>query len=204
MKQHEISFSFNDKEKIIISLQEPLEYITPYYEEYIFLFYNETKSLLAEVPIYYNIHQLMMFLKKSLNNELLIDKSITADIGYLLNEYHINEKGFVTYDFPSGVSSWIGYKYHVWEATSDKRLVTWIYNDSDEFIIFEVTPFYPYMYCDPQEEPNYIPYEEWIKTYKPYFKTKISAIVAQQWLKQTEFILKEIESINKINPVNQN
>jgi hypothetical protein len=195
MKQHEIVFSLNNEEKVIISLQEPLESVASCYEEYIFLLYNKTKLLLAEGPIYYNMQQFVTFLKSALNNELLLDESITSDVGYLLNEYHSDENGFVIYNFPSGVLSWVGYKYHLWEATSDElRLISWIYNNPEGSIIFEVTPFYPYMYCDPEEEPNYVSYEEWIKTYKPYFIREISIAVAQEWLKQAEFILKTIEN----------
>lgn len=49
------------------------------------------------------------------------------------------------------------------------------------------------MYCEPEEEPDYIPYEEWIKTYKPYFITTLSRETAQQWLEQAEYIIKIVD-----------
>ncbi|HSC25174.1 MAG TPA: hypothetical protein VLB80_03105 [Candidatus Babeliales bacterium] len=195
MKKYEITFPLNNKETILLYLQEPLELVDLCYEEYIFLSYNKNKHLLAEGPIYYNMQQLIKYLKKTINNQLPLHSSITLDIGYLLNEYHISEDNFIMYNFPSGISSWIGYKYHVWEAASHNiRLITWIYNKPDGSIIFEVTPFYPYMYCEPTEEPNYISYNEWIKTYKPYLIRELPTTTAQEWLKQAEYIIQTIEA----------
>jgi chitinase len=74
--------------------------------------------------------------------------------------------------------------------------MTWIYNDIGGNIIFAITPFYPFLFCDPDEEPNYLPYEEWIKSYKPYLIAKLSRETAEQWLAQANSILEQIDKNN--------
>ena len=176
-------------------MQDPVTWLGPMYEEDIVFSDNKNTILLTNGPIYYNMQQLENFLQKTLINNLKLDKSISSDIGYLCNEYSYNESGFTLHTFPSGYVGWIGYQYHTWEAASnDTRYITWLYNDSCGNIIFEITPFYPYMYCEPEEEPNYIPYHEWIKTYKPYLTTILPIEIAQQWLDQAQYIIKNIQN----------
>ena len=134
-------------------------------------------------------------LKKALNRELLLHFSITKDLGYLRNQNLCNDIILPTYSFPDGGTRWVGYLYFLWQ--SNAHFDSWIYNAHDGSIIFEVTPFYPYMYCEPEEEPDYIPYEEWIKTYKPYFITTLSRETAEKWLEQAEHIINIIERNQK-------
>lgn len=195
MNTHEIIFPLNNNTKIIIPLQDPVEWLGPMYEEDILLFYNNNKIFLSRGTIFHDMLELADLLQKAIKNKLSLHHSITSDIGYSLNEYHINEDHFATHTFPSGMISWVGYLYKLWEGNSDDlRLTTWIYNDNNSNIIFEVTPFYPYMFCEPEEEPNYVSYEEWIKTYKPYLITILSREIAQKWLEQAEAIIKIIEN----------
>ena len=123
--------------------------------------------------------------------------SITKDVGFLFNQYSANICGeklkkptYLVFTQRNKKNYWSGNDYSLWA----KNFVSWIYNKPDGSIIFEITPFYPYMYCEPEEEPNYIPYKEWIKTYKPYFITTISKETAKEWLQRAELIIKTIES----------
>jgi hypothetical protein len=59
-----------------------------------------------------------------------------------------------------------------------------------------MTPVYPWHFYeldDAQQQKNYIPYEEWIKNYKPLLIRTIPKDVAEQWLNQAQEILKKIE-----------
>jgi hypothetical protein len=82
-------------------------------------------------------------------------------------------------------------RYHLWAG---KNLMSWMYNDDEGNIIFEVTPIYPYMYEDAEKEPSYVPYKEWIKDYKPLLIRKISKEVAQKWLKDANTIVEQINN----------
>ncbi len=191
---HYITFNIDKNSRIIIPLQDPIEWLGAIYEENILFYHKKQKLFLSKQTIYHDMLNLAELLNKALNNELFLDKSINQDIGYLVHEYHIDENKVALCDFDSGIRSWVGYKYKLWEATNKNLcFMSWIYNSPDGSIIFEITPFYPYMYCEPEEEPNYIPYEEWIKTYKPYFITTLSRETAEQWIEQAEQIIRMVE-----------
>lgn len=190
---HFITFSINKETKIIVPLQDPIEFLGPIYEENILLHNNNHTIVISNRTIYHDMLDLVDILKKALNNELPLHPSISQDIGYLYNynHYNSNDTSFVAHVFDTGIIRWIGYLYHLWE--SNCNFDSWIYNAPDGSIVFEITPFYPYMYCEPEEEPNYIPYEEWIKTYKPYFITTLSKETALEWIEQAEKIIWMVE-----------
>jgi hypothetical protein len=190
---HCITFWIDHKNKIVIPLQDPINTLEPIYEETIVLYHSNHEIIISDRTIYHDMSDLAAILKKALQKDLLPHPSITEDIGYLYNHYHYHNDNdnFTMHAFPTGVIEWIGYLYHMWE--SSLNFDSWIYNSPDGSIIFEITPFYPYMYCEPEEEENYIPFEEWIKTYKPYFITTLSQETALQWLAQAERIIKIVE-----------
>ncbi len=195
MTKYEITFIINDKTKIIIPLKDPMEFLGPIYIEKILLIFNGHKALLSKTTIYHDMLHFSDLLKKALNQELFLHYSITLDIGYHHNEYLYigvnNPKNLFTDNNDDG---WNGYDYNLWSARNKlTSLDTWIYNASDGSIILEVTPIYPYLFSEPEEEPNYIPYEEWIKTYKPYFITTLSRETAEQWIEQAEQIIRMVE-----------
>lgn len=196
MTKYEIVFAIDNTIKIVIPLKDPVERLGPLYQEKILFFFNKTKKiLLSKTTIYHDLLYLADLLKKGLNNELYLHSSITKDIGYFYNEHHYHGANFPVTPLPNGNIDWIGYLYHLWQ--SNAHIDSWIYNKPDGSIILEVTPLYPYMFCEPEEEPDYIPYEEWIKTYEPYFITTLSRETAQQWLDQAERIIKIIEDNQK-------
>jgi len=43
-------------------------------------------------------------------------------------------------------------------------------------------------------DPGYIPYKEWIKSYKPYFTVQTSPLFIEDWIEQANAILEYIES----------
>lgn len=193
-KTHYVIFYINENSKIVIPLQDPIEWLGAIYEENILFYHKKEKLILSKKTIYHDMIELSKHLNEALKNNLSLDKSINKDIGYLVHQYHLDETTVTQCIFATGVMSWVGYQYKLWEATHNNQcFMSWIYNAPDGSIIFEITPFYPYMYCEPEEEPNYIPYEEWIKSYKPYFITTLSRETAQQWTEQAEKIIWMVE-----------
>jgi len=196
MNLYEIILPLTCEEKIIVSLKDSLTLIGLDYAEPILLLRNNDVITIANGPTYFNILDLHNFLKKALNNELSLDKSITQDIGYLANKYNYNEneEGFIIKQFQNGLETWVGYTNLLWYAyKDDKAYETWIYNDQNKNIILEITPAYPYFYCDKNKEPNYISYKKWIKNYQPYITIHIPHSTALKWLQTAEHIIKTVD-----------
>ena len=193
---HQTIFKINNQKQIIIQFPYSLDNLNPCSELSILFLHKDKKICLTKDFLYHNISKLSNLLKKALNTELLLHSSITQDIGYLFNQYsayvcgeNIEQSISLAYDEKNHTSYWPGNNYHLWS----QDFISWIYNAPDKSIILEITPFYPYMYCEPEEEPDYIPYHEWIKTYKPYLVQTIPREIAQQWLTQAEHIINTIE-----------
>jgi hypothetical protein len=190
MTKYEITFFINDIAKIIIPLKDPVEFLGPIYIEKILLIFSKHKALISKTTIYHDMLHLSNLLKKALNQELFLDRYTKNNIGYLHNEYLYKSVNHLTNDNVD----WKGYDYSLWSARNKlTSLDSWIYNSTDGSIVFEVTPVYPYLFSEPEEEPDYIPYEEWIKTYKPYFITILSRETALQWIEQADKIIGMVE-----------
>ena len=199
MNQHKITFSLNIHTKITIELEDALSTYHPYSNATVILTHNQQDLILCDGSLYENSDRLRELLSDALYNKLPLHKSINQDIGFLYNQYCDfirNPATLVNSHFEciqSGpIDYWVGDYYHLWA----KKYVSWIYNNNDGDIIFEVTPFYPYSYCDPQTEPNFITYDQWIKTYQPYLIATFSKETAQEWLDQTKCIIKTIDENN--------
>jgi hypothetical protein len=191
MNIHNIIFKINDTEKIIIELKEPLDNVDCCYQECI-NFYKGNKNLcnFSTDTIRYNLKELASLLSQALENKLQLHKSITKDIGYLANEADQEKLGISYINH-----LWVGRRYALFGGNLNEKtyLYSWIYNDKDSNIIFEITPKYKWHFSEPKKGESYIPYEEWIKTYKPFLIRKIPVEVACQWLDQATSILNKIE-----------
>lgn len=114
------------------------------------------------------------YINKLINNEMII--ATNADLGFIWNEYYngnINTKEALKYCFISNSHKQIRPYFN-----------SWLYNDHDNNIIFEITPFYPWHNVTEEKYKDFITYEKWIKDYKPTIKTKISKKNIKQWSKQ--------------------
>src|SRR6266478_4304797 len=84
-------------------------------------------------------------LEQVLNNELKMHSSIIASLGYMYNEYlkhSIDGKCDGDFTFVSKSQEfdhWIGTEYQLF---GNDALATWLYNDENKNIIFEITPVY--------------------------------------------------------------
>jgi hypothetical protein len=194
MNINKIVFKLNEQEKIIIELEESFENIDCCYREHM-NFYRDDKILchFSLDTIRYYLATLQILLKSALANKLQLHESITLDVGFLDNE-DCQEKKNLVYD---GVH-WVGRKYAFIAGYLNEKswFSSWIYNDISGNIIFELTPkyrWYFYVKKEAKKYKDYIPYEEWIKNYKPLLIRTIPKDVAEQWLHQAQEILKNIE-----------
>ena len=193
--KHAITFEISPTEKIIIQLDLSLDRLDCCYIVDILLSQFNQEYTLSNEPVRCAMEDLTKFLKQALNNELQLHESITQNIGYLCNEYWQEKEGFVIDHLTNETSIWVGYRYRLWEGNNNNVSTnSWIYNDNNGAIILEITPSYPYTFCEPAEEPDYIPYDEWIKTYKPYLIKTLSIETAQKWLEQSKYITKVIQT----------
>lgn len=126
---------------------------------------------------YYYIVESNIF-EKLINGTHTLNASITHDVGFEWNEYFANKRGPTEAD-----------QYH-WTANDHKKIrpyySSWLYNDENGNVIFEITPNYPWFYVTKKECPEKISYKEWIKNYKPVVKTIIPKENLKQWIKQAD------------------
>jgi len=66
-------------------------------------------------------------------------------------------------------------------ADGENSCVTFLYNDDNGNIIFEVSLEYPWFFIE--NDPD-ISYENWLSQYKTFYKTIISKDVAMKWIEQ--------------------
>jgi hypothetical protein len=197
MSKYEIIFLLSKDERIILELEDPLTEIhCCYYAKTAFM-QKRRKFFIGNDSVRNNILIFKDALEQALSNKLKLHKSITADVGYVYNEYLrlfykdlFKVKSIFPYERIGEQEYWVGDRYHLWGYGAR---VPWIYNDSDDSIIFEVTPYYPGGFGNPKRAAKFTPYKQWIKKYKPYLIRIISRNVAQQWLDQCNTILNQIE-----------
>lgn len=149
------------------------------------------------------ITKLQILLKKALANKLQRNKKYITDLGYLWNEEL--HKTVDPKRKPSKKNTiWIGLNYHLWATNTIAQDVTdtWLYNNSNGDIILDITPNYKWHFGDldsePEDDPNFITYDEFIKNYRPYLSRIVPTEIAQQWLQQANELwnfLKENERI---------
>lgn len=192
-----LTFIINNHEKFIINLNYPHDIIHCCYQSHVSLFLNNKDVTIGKSIIADFAERLKKKLILALSNKLKLHYSIQRNIGYYWNQ-ELNEedpKLFLIKEEEG--ESWIGYTYLLWGTDSSKKnqqYTTWLYNDADGNIIFEVTPTYPETFIDPQDPAKVQAYQAWMESsYQPFFTHIIPQNVAIQWLEQASLILKTIQ-----------
>jgi len=153
-----------------------------------FAFSEHTETIvLSKYSVREHLTRLCALLTQTLENKNVFPPTI-YDIGYLYNEdtwaiYNLNGE-----PADPTISELLD-QCQLWAG----RYSSWIYNDNKNNIIFAITPSYPYHWTSAEENPKYVPYQEWIKTYKPCLITTIPHDIARQWIAQAQPILDAIE-----------
>lgn len=79
-------------------------------------------------------------------------------------------------------------KYLVW---SDLAVSTFLYASENTFFL-EIAPIYPWFSYDPEDDPHYIPFEEYMKSYKPNIAIEISHDTIQTWITQCKQVMEKV------------
>ena len=186
-----LTLELKNNEKIKIYSDDKFQAIDPYSYTAV-IFHKNNQFYTLEGNFLYPLHHFLLALQKLLREGLLfklkLDDSIIQDIGYLWHVWiYGDETSLVCSTDKNNHTYWIGQEYEL----SSGEYMSWIYNDEQGHIIFKITPTYRYFDRDDDQEVK--KFQNWMKSYQPLFTTIISQETAQQWLKQTEAILEEID-----------
>lgn len=107
--------------------------------------------------------------------------SLIGKIGYSFNQ-ELQDRPGQSYVWWENRNHWVGFRALLWSL----EYVSWLYNDEDSSIIFEITPIYPGNFSDSTTS-----YDLWIKNYRSYCRSTIPLQTAKIWLDQ----IKKVRSI---------
>jgi hypothetical protein len=206
MYPYDIIFKLNNDEKFIVELDNYLEKLPCYCFIPVVFFIKQQGYVLSDWGLPEVVQDMRNSLVKALKNELQLHESISRDIGYLenINFDHDNKQAEIAdqrnedywqphpdlvYMQDGVFFFWVGSIYKIW---GHHNLATWIYNDKQGNIIFEITPRYPGLFAEDKSVIK-ISFEEWMKTYKPFIVRIISPEVAHQWIEQADKVTTYIE-----------
>jgi len=168
------------------------------------LFYecNDVKILL-----YSDFFRGFMYIQEHLlscsKNKLKLHDSLQEHLlGFYKNQYRKKRyrKNLIYEVSDCNYSYWVGDKYVLFNAAGKGNPDSWLYNDKDGNIVFEITPVYPWFYSDPEPDETFLKYSEWMKTYQPYLKRVISKDIAERWLFELQQLISIVQKISKTLP----
>lgn len=186
MNESLLSLVLNDKEKIVFEINNTDEQLSAWSEVSIVFIQGNRRWILLVETIREALESFSLSLEEVLENKLILDSSITKDIGFMYNEYLYAL--YAQESLPSDikiisdddVDTWVGKKYHLW---GHEYVIAWLYNDMKGAIIFEITPLYPLIFNE-RENNERKSFEQWMKQYHYYVKTEIPQETAKEWLRQ--------------------
>lgn len=193
----DVIFTFdNHVERIVVSLKHMSAedfccWIVP-----ILVMVGRKNIFLVEDDLRENMLIFLELLQRAIINELPLHSSINQDVGYLFNQYmyhrgqekNFSDESVIVYD---SCDVWVGKVSQLW---GNGNQTSWIYNDNNEQVVFEVTPVY---YGDfSSDDFNDQEFYEWMSKYKPIFVQKISKKTLQKWIKIADQLLRDIDQIS--------
>ncbi len=191
-----LTFFINDQERFVILLDCPDNIIHSCNFSNLNLFVNDKQIIIGKSIVDDYAQELKSKLILALSNKLQLHSSIQKNIGYYWNQDLNEENPNIYFNGGNKGKSWIGNKYFLWATDSSKKYEqygTWLYNDEQGNIIFEVTPTYPDTFVDLEDLADVKAYQEWMEnSYQPFFTRIISKETAMQWLNQANQILEII------------
>ncbi|MGZ6251327.1 MAG: hypothetical protein ACXWL2_04820 [Candidatus Chromulinivorax sp.] len=196
MNTNILEFIINDNEKVIIPLDKSDDIIDYSYIAQAQLIIHNQITIIGSGAMGMQIIQLKRLLEKVIIHQLPLHQSIKKSIGYYYNQDLNEENPDIFLISGKENNYWIGSQYLLWTTDSNiknQQYATWLYNDSKNNIIFEVTPIYPEDYVDLENTTEVQAYKKWMKLYKSFFTCIIPNKIALQWLNQANTILKIID-----------
>jgi hypothetical protein len=186
MNKKLLTFILHDHAKIIIKLNHSADIVDAGYEARLFFIHYNHRFLLSYNFIASDIEILKKTLAQSLKNKFILDANFNENIGLHWNNT-LNQKDISNGIFGEHFNT-LNY-YLLWSAGR----CTWIYNDGQGNIIFEITTLYPDTYIYGKKKRSYRYFLKWMQTYKPIYKQIISKELALQWVDQANQILAIID-----------
>ena len=126
------------------------------------------------------------FITQLLNNKMSLSKNMINDLGLEMNQYF------------EGISELDNCFNYLFLSNSHKQVRpyynSWLYNDKEGNIVFEITPFYPWHDPSQEKNSNFISYEKWIKNYKSILKVIVPLKNIKQWVQQAKKWCKLLEN----------
>ena len=168
--------------------QLPLEQVYNCYEIEVWFVGNEDEFRFGSDFSHDVCYHLRHKIDKVLQGRL-VRYEAEEDLGVLVNKFF--------YNLPDA-DSWG--KYHLFSNSHQgirPYYSSWLYNDSDGNIIFEITPSYLWNDEDKKErkKPDFIEYAEFMKNYKPTMMRVVDKKYLQAWIEP----LKELEALFQKN-----
>lgn len=121
-----------------------------------------------------------------LKNELLLDRSLTA--GKV--SYFYSKNIYMTFDDLEKADD-IFPKYWVW---SSSNIATWLYS-LDSKIYLEISPTYPWLFLDPEQDDVYISFDEYTNEYKHIALVELPESLVRLWIDQCTMLLQTMETV---------
>lgn len=140
--------------------------------------------------------QFIKSLSLAVEQKLILDKSIIQNLGYCWNDILAGRKDKLTLineDYGEFVD-WVGLKYYLFGsyADSDLYVSTWLYNDQDGNIVFEVTELFKWSIKKTysEQDPEFLQYLEFLKGYQSIIKVIITPGYAKDLLENIQTLYK--------------
>ncbi|UTR15003.1 hypothetical protein MM221_21145 [Salipaludibacillus sp. LMS25] len=183
----DIEFKIDTDNQIIIRCRDDVNNLSRFSEASAYFVYkNQVISNLANDVFIELISPLNNTLLKAIEEEsgLFITDSYFSNVGYKWNQW--------TYDLPE---EWEGEEdifneFWIW---STKVTGTWLYRNADRDIVIEICPIYKWHFEDPDNEIDYVSFEEFIKYYKAILQKKLDIDLVKAWQNECQKYLKLIK-----------
>ena len=150
------------------------------------------------ISVGFELDKYAYHMQQCLDNQISIQKELGKDIdlGLLWNENW--QKISLAEDAGKPLENWDWIADNTiflqCKTNSNNSCNTFLYNDEQGNIIFEISAAYPWFFEDaPSPELN-ISYDDWLPKYKILYKTTISRKVAQQWVKQFNELYEKLDA----------
>jgi hypothetical protein len=133
------------------------------------------------------INTFVVTLEKALKKELLLEEVfIVGKVGYFFNK--------ITYTNTNELKEKNDIFSEYWVWSSPKNVQTWLYN-VDGKIYLEISPTYPWLFLDPDEDELYTSFDDYMKNYKPIAIVELQETLVRTWINQCHMILEKIETV---------
>jgi hypothetical protein len=200
MKEIKYEFKLSKNEKITMITSEVYNVNDIFYDTFAYIFFDQggEPMILIRETLHEACRMLNILGKKALEKKFYTE-TMSKDIGLIYNESFYKTVASKYKDHISEVMSQEIEGYILWYViTSISNMQAWLYTNQNDEIIFLIAPVYPFTFSSKRIK-GFIPYDDWIKSYKPFVKRIISPETAKEWIKQTDEIMALIQKNSNTN-----